>query len=211
MIASNSEYATAAGVEVLHAGGNEVDAAVATGFALAVSHPEAGNIGGGGYMVIRMADGRVAAIDYRELAPNAATREMFMDSASRADRASEIGPRAVGVPGSVMGMITAHQEFGHLPLAKVMAPAIRLPEKGFLLDPALDRSLVNNQKRIGRFAGAAVFLPHGKPLVAGQKLVQPALARTLRAIALHGVKGFYAGPVAEAIAAEQQRDGGLIT
>ena len=211
MIASNSEYATAARIEVLHAGGNAVDAAVATGFALAVTHPEAGNIGGGGYMVIRMADGRVAALDYRELAPKAATREMFMDSASRAGRASEIGPRAVGVPGSVAGMIAAHQEFGHLALSKVLAPAIRLAEKGFLVDTALARSLANNQRRIERFAGAAVFLPHGKPLTAGQKLVQPALAKTLRTIALHGAKGFYAGPVAESIAAEQTKDGGLIT
>ena len=197
---------------MLHAGGNAVDAAVATGFALAVTHPEAGNIGGGGYMVIRMADGRVAALDYRELAPKAAAREMFMDSASRAERASEIGPRAVGVPGSVLGMITAKQEFGSkLPLSKVLAPAIRLAEKGFIVDTALARSLANNQRRIGRFAGASLFLPHGKPLVAGQRLVQPALAQTLRAIALHGAKGFYTGPVAAAIAAEQEQDGGLIT
>ena len=211
MVASNSELASAAGIEVLHAGGNAVDAAVATGFALAVTHPEAGNIGGGGYMLIRMADGRVAALDYRELAPKGATRDMYVDSASRAERASEIGPRAVGVPGSVMGMITAHQEFGHLPLAKVMAPAIRLAEKGFVVDTALARSIENNEKRIARYAGAKVFLPGGKPLAAGQKLVQPALARTLRAISLHGTKAFYGGDVARAIVAEQDKDGGLIT
>ena len=211
MVASNSELASAAGVEVLQMGGNAVDAAVATGFALAVTHPEAGNLGGGGYMVIRMADGRVAALDYREMAPKAATREMFMDSASRADRASTVGPRASGVPGSVAGMVAAHQEFGKLPLSKVMAPAIRLAEQGFIVDTALASSIAGDERKIARFAGAKVFLPGGKPLEAGQVLKQPALAKTLRAIQLHGVKAFYEGEVAQAIADEQRKDGGLIT
>jgi gamma-glutamyltranspeptidase / glutathione hydrolase len=211
MVASNSEFASAAGVEILKAGGNAVDAAVAVGFALAVAHPEAGNIGGGGYMVIRFADGRTAALDYREMAPQGATRDMYADSASRANRASQVGPRASGVPGSVAGMITAHAEFGRLPLARVMAPAIRLAEKGFTVDTALARSLEDEAHLIRRWAGAKVFLPGGQPLHAGQKLVQPALARTLKAIAAHSARGFYEGPVAQAIANEQHRDGGLIT
>jgi gamma-glutamyltranspeptidase/glutathione hydrolase len=211
MIASNSPLATAAGVEILKAGGNAVDAAVAVGFALAVTYPEAGNIGGGGFMVIRMADGRTAALDYREMAPSAAMREMFMDSASGADKASMVGPRASGVPGSVAGLTTAQAEFGRLPLARVMAPAIRLAEKGFLVDTALARSIVDDQKLIGKFAGAKLLMPKGDPLAVGQKLVQPALARTLKAIAARGARGFYDGDVAKAIADEQKKDGGLIT
>jgi gamma-glutamyltranspeptidase/glutathione hydrolase len=211
MIASHSELASAAGVEILKAGGNAVDAAVAVGFALAVTSPEAGNIGGGGFMVIRMADGRTAALDYREMAPRGATREMFTDSASRANKASEQGARASGVPGSVAGMLTAHAEFGRLPLARVMAPAIRLAEKGFTVDSALAHSIAGEQGRIARFGGGKLFLPGGKPLAPGQKLVQPALARTLKAISARGARGFYAGEVAQAIADEQKKDGGLIT
>ncbi len=211
MIASNSEFASAAGVEILKAGGNAVDAAVAVGFALAVTYPEAGNIGGGGFMVIRMADGRTAALDYREMAPSAATREMYMDSASGANKASIIGPRASGVPGSVAGLTTAHAEFGRLPLARVMAPAIRLAEKGFVVDTAFANSIEHLGGLISRYDGAKLLMPGGKPLVAGRRLVQPALARTLKAIAAHGARGFYDGEVAKAIADEQKRDGGIIT
>jgi len=211
MVASNSALASAAGVEILKAGGNAVDAAVAVGFAMAVTFPEAGNIGGGGFMVIRMADGRTAALDYREVAPAAATREMFMDSASVASRASIIGARASGVPGSVAGLTTAHAEFGRLPLARVMAPAIRLAEKGFIVDSAFAHSIVAESALIGRFGGAKLLMPGGKPLAAGQKLVQPALARTLKAIAAHGARGFYEGEVGKAIADAQKKDGGLIT
>jgi len=211
MVVSNSDLASAAGVEVLKAGGNAVDAAVAVGFALAVTYPEAGNIGGGGFMVIRMADGRTAALDYREMAPALASREMFMDSASRAGKASQEGARASGVPGSVAGMITAHMEFGRLPLSRVLAPAIRLAEKGFVVDTALEHSLRGESRLITKFAGAKLFLPNGEPLHAGQKLVQPALARTLKAIAARGKRGFYEGEVAKAIAEEQRHDGGLIT
>ncbi len=211
MIASNSPLATAAGVEILKEGGNAVDAAVAVGFALAVTYPEAGNIGGGGFMVIRMADGRTAALDYREMAPAAATRDMFMDSASIANEASLVGARASGVPGSVAGLTTAHAEFGKLPLARVMAPAIKLAEKGFIVDTALTHSITSMHALIGRFAGAKLLMPNGKPLAPGQRLVQPALARTLRAIAAHGARGFYQGEVAKAIADAQEKDGGLIT
>ncbi len=211
MVASNSALATAAGVEILRAGGNAVDAAVAVGFALAVTYPEAGNLGGGGFMLLRLADGRTAALDYREMAPRAATREMFMDTVSRATRASQIGARAAGVPGSVAGLTTAHAEFGRLPLSRVMAPAIRLAEQGFLVDTAFINAVSGSSELIERFAGAKLLLPNGQPLRVGQKLVQPALARTLRAIAARGKRGFYEGDVAKAIADEQRKDGGLIT
>ncbi len=211
MVASNSTIATRAGVEILREGGNAVDAAVATGFALAVAYPEAGNLGGGGYMVIRMADGRAAALDFREVAPLAATRDMYVDSAGHVTDRSRIGPLASGVPGSVAGLTAALARYGTMPLARVMQPAIRLAADGFEVDSAFSRSLRSNRRRIEPFAGAGVFLPNGEPLAPGARLVQPALARTLRAIAEGGARAFYHGAVAESIAAELQREGGIIT
>jgi gamma-glutamyltranspeptidase/glutathione hydrolase len=162
-------------------------------------------------MVIRMADGRTAALDYREMAPRGAAREMFMDSASRENKASEKGARASGVPGSVAGMTTALAEFGRLPLSKVMAPAIRLAEKGFIVDTSFAHSVAGAQEKITRYGGAKVFIPGGRLPVVGQRFMQPALARTLKAIAARGARGFYAGEVAQAIADAQKKDGGLIT
>jgi len=192
-------------------GGNAVDAAVATGFALAVTFPEAGNLGGGGYMVIRMANGRVAAIDYRETAPLAASRDMYVGADGKVTGESLIGPRASGVPGAVAGMIEAHRKFGVLPLAKVLAPAIRLASDGFTVDTALFKSLTDARYRIGGFAGKSVFLPNGAPPSIGSRLVQPQLARTIRLIAQGGSGAFYQGSVADSIAAEMKRGGGLIT
>src|SRR5215471_12857729 len=141
MVVSVQPDASEAGVEIMKAGGNAVDAAVAVGFALAVTHPEAGNIGGGGFMVIRMADGRTAAFDYREVAPLAATRDMYVRPDGSPSRESIIGPKASGVPGSVAGMTTALQAMGKLPLRTVMAPAIRLARDGFVVDSAFARSI----------------------------------------------------------------------
>jgi len=211
MIASNSALASRAGVEILREGGNAVDAAVAVGFALAVTHPEAGNLGGGGYMLIRLADGRSFALDYREVAPLAANRNMYLDAQGHVTDKSQVGYLAPGVPGSVAGMTTALARYGSLPLAKVMAPAIRLADSGFTVDSALARSIAGNESRIAPFAGAAVFLPDGHPLVMGTTLRQPALARTLRAIADSGASAFYTGAVADAIVAEVQHGGGIIT
>jgi gamma-glutamyltranspeptidase/glutathione hydrolase len=211
MIASNSALASGAGVEVLREGGNAVDAAVAVGFALAVTHPEAGNLGGGGYMLIRLADGRSFALDYREVAPLAASRNMYLDAKGHITDKSQVGHLASGVPGSVAGMTTALARYGSMPLAKVMAPAIRLADSGFTVDSALARSFEGNESRIAPFAGAAVFLPNGHPLVIGTMLRQPALARTLRAIADSGATAFYTGAVADAIVAEEKRGGGIIT
>ncbi|HEX5435844.1 MAG TPA: gamma-glutamyltransferase [Gemmatimonadaceae bacterium] len=211
MIASNSALASQAGIEILKEGGNAVDAAVATGFALAVTFPAAGNIGGGGFMVIRMADGRSAALDYREMAPLAATRNMYLDSTGKLTNKSLIGPLASGVPGSVAGMAEALRKYGRMSLHEVMQPAIRLASEGFTVDSALWRSLRGDSARITRFAGAAVFFPDGHPLAPGTKLVQPALARTLQLIAEKGPAAFYRGAVADSIVAEMQRDGGIIT
>jgi len=211
MVSSNERQASDAGVEILKRGGNAVDGAVAVGFALAVTYPEAGNIGGGGYMVIRMADGRVAALDYREVAPSAATRDMYVDSAGKLTDKSLIGHLASGVPGAVAGLVEAQKRFGALSLREVMAPAIRLAEEGFVVDSIFARALSNDASLIARFGGAALFVPGGNTLVAGTRIVQPDLARTLHAIADKGANGFYRGAVADSLVAEMKRGGGIIT
>jgi gamma-glutamyltranspeptidase/glutathione hydrolase len=211
MVSSNEARASAAGVEIMKRGGNAVDAAVAVGFALAVTYPEAGNLGGGGYMVIRMADGRTAALDYREVAPLAATRNMYIDSAGKLTDKSLVGHLASGVPGAVAGLVAAQKRFGVLSLAEVMAPAIRLADEGFEVDSALAHSFTRDAELIGKFAGGTVFLPGGSPLRAGATLRQPDLARTLREIAAKGANGFYRGPIADSLAAEMRRGGGIIT
>ena len=211
MVASNSELASAAGREILQAGGNAVDAAVAVGFALAVTYPFAGNIGGGGFMVIRMADGRTAAIDYREIAPLAATRDMFVDATGKLTDKSVIGHLASGVPGAVAGMDAALDKYGTMSLAQVMAPAIRMARDGFTVDSALFRSLRGAQARICRFAGCSTFFPAGEVVAPGTRLVQADLGRSLQLIADRGPEAFYDGPIAEALVAEMQRGGGIIT
>src|SRR5687768_189427 len=141
MVASNTRLASEAGVEILRAGGNAVDAAVALGFALAVTWPAAGNIGGGGYMVIRMADGRTVAMDYREVAPRAATRDMYLDANGKLTDKSVYGHLASGVPGAVAGMAEALSKYGTMSLSRVMQPAIKLARDGFVVDSALARSI----------------------------------------------------------------------
>ena len=211
MIASNSREASEAGVEILRAGGNAVDAAVAVGFALAVTYPVAGNIGGGGFMVIHHADGRQAALDYRETAPLAATRDMYLDSLGNPTLDSQVGHRAVAVPGAVAGLAEALARHGTLPLARVMAPAIRLAEEGFPVDSALWRALRSDSAKLVRFAGAALFFPDGRPLAPGARLVQADLGRTLRRIAGRGPQEFYTGETADLLVAEMRRGGGLVT
>ena len=211
MVASNNRLAAEVGAAIMKQGGNAIDAAVATGFALAVTFPEAGNLGGGGYMVIRLADGRVAALDYRETAPLAATRDMYVGANGKLTGEGTIGPRASGVPGAVAGMVEAHRKYGVLPLARVLAPAIRLASDGFLVDSMLFRSLAAARYRIEGFAGKSVFFPGGAPPPIGSRLRQPRLARAITMIADSGAKVFYRGSIADSIAAEMQRDGGLIT
>ncbi|MFN2567033.1 MAG: gamma-glutamyltransferase [Gemmatimonadaceae bacterium] len=211
MVVTDAPLATDVGVDILRRGGNAVDAAVAVGFALAVVYPEAGNVGGGGYMVIRMADGRTAALDYREVAPLAATRDMFLDERGEATNKSVVGPLASGVPGAVAGLIAAHQRFGSIPLKAVLRPAIRLAANGFVVDSALSLSLTNAAPLISSFGGGATFLPGGAAPAPGTVLRQPALARTLERIAANGTDGFYEGETARAIVDELARRGGIIT
>ncbi len=211
MVASNDRLAAEVGAEIMKQGGNAIDAAVAIGFALAVTYPEAGNLGGGGYMVIRMADGRVAALDYRETAPLAATHDMYVGPNGKLTGESVIGPRASGVPGAVAGMLEAHRKYGVLPRARVLAPAIRLASEGFAVDSTLSRSLAGGKYRIENFAGKSLFFPNGAAPEIGSTLRQPQLARTIRLIADSGAAVFYRGSIADSIAAQMQREGGLIT
>jgi gamma-glutamyltranspeptidase/glutathione hydrolase len=213
MVASGSAIASDVGRDILRAGGNAVDAAVAVGFALAVTHAEAGNIGGGGFMLIRLKSGKVFALDYRETAPAAATHDMYLDAAGQPTDQSVSGPLASGVPGAVAGMLAAHRRFGKLPLATVLAPAIRLARDGFVVDSFHARSLASGDRRFARSSPAALaqYTIDGAAPSPGSTLKQPDLARTLEAIRDHGRDGFYQGWVAKAIADEMRRDGGIIT
>jgi len=211
MVASNSVLASEAGDEIMRGGGNAVDAAVATGFALAVTFPFAGNLGGGGYMVIRMADGRTAAVDYREIAPLAATRDMYIGPDGKLTNESVVGYRASGVPGAVAGMSSALAKYGTKSLRDVLQPAIRLAEEGFTVDSVLFSSLRGNRDYLERFDGKSVFYPDGQPLQPGTRFRQPALARTLKLIAAQGPDAFYRGEVADSLVAGMQRGGGIIT
>src|SRR5689334_14100375 len=163
VVASDAPLAGEAGIEIMRQGGNAVDAAVAVAFALAVVYPEAGNIGGGGYMVIHLADGRNATLDFREVAPLAASRNMYIDAEGNLTDKSIIGPLASGVPGAVAGLTSALAKYGTMSLKAVMAPAIRYAEQGFTVDSAFTRSLSNNAKLLEEFAGKDVFYPNGEP------------------------------------------------
>ena len=212
MVVSGHPLASAIGRDILRQGGNAVDAAVAVGFALAVAHPEAGNLGGGGFMVIRSAAGEVQTLDYRETAPGAATRDMYLDADGEPTERSVTGHLAAGVPGSVAGLTSAHQKLGRLPFDSVIAPAIRLAREGFLVDEYRSESIRSDSTRLSSVpASAASFLPGGRPPVPGTTLVQTDLAATLEAIRHHGAAGFYTGPVADLIVAEMGRGGGIIT
>jgi gamma-glutamyltranspeptidase/glutathione hydrolase len=212
MVVAPEALAAKEAAKVLREGGNAVDAAVCAGFVLAVTHPEAGNLGGGGFFLLHLPDQDVV-IDFRETAPSAATREMFLDGEGRPrPRTSLEGPLAAGVPGSVAGYLLALERFGKLDRKRVLEPAIRLAESGFIADVGLERSLRRHQAFLERFPGAAaVYLPGGRPIAAGQVVRLPELARTLRAIAERGADGFYAGPVAEAIERVSAAHGGVLT
>lgn len=212
MVVSGSPIASDVGRDILRAGGNAVDAAVAVGFTLAVVHPEAGNIGGGGFMVFRMADGTTAALDYRETAPGRATHDMYLDRRGDPTALSDKGPLAAGVPGSVAGLLEAHRRFGRLPLASVIAPAIRLAEEGFIVDEYRSRSIDGYRAWLYTFpASRRYFLPeNGQAPAPGSRWTQADLGRTLEAIRDRGRDGFYAGWVADSIVAEMERGGGLI-
>lgn len=196
-VASDSAIASQVGAEIMRRGGNAVDAAVAVGFALAVTHPAAGNLGGGGFMLVRMADGRSVAIDYRETAPATATRDMY---AARPED-SLVGPRAAGVPGTVAGMAEAHRRFGKLPWKDVVTPSVSLALKGFELPRGLAESLRGTVGLFKRFPSShAVFNRSGKPYESGDRFTQPDLGETLARIRDIGARGFYEGKTAQLIA-----------
>ena len=196
---------------MMQAGGNAVDAAVAAGFALAVVHPAAGNLGGGGFMLIRMADGQTHFLDYREKAPAAATRDMYLDAQGNViEGASEYGYKAIGVPGSVAGMVYAERKYGKLTLQKVMGPAIRLAREGYALSWGEARDF-QQDKYLGEFAESRrIFQRGGKYYQPGELFRQPELARTLERIAAKP-DDFYHGALARELAAAMQKGGGLIT
>ena len=213
MVVSSDPLATQAGVEILQAGGNAVDAAVAVGFALEVTYPFAGNIGGGGFMMVRMSDGQAAMVDYREEAPAAASRTMYLDKHGHViPGASTVGALSAGVPGTVAGLALAEQKYGELGLARVMEPAIRLAQEGFPVSYWLSQSLAGHQELLSKFdASRRIYLRDGKVYQPGEIFRQPELARTLQQIAQHGPNAFYRGPVADAIVATMKKYGGVIT
>jgi len=213
MVVAGEPFAAEAGLEVLRAGGNAIDAAVAVGFALAVTHPEAGNIGGGGFMLIRLANGEATVVDYREEAPAAASRNMFLSARGEliAD-ASVVGPLAAGVPGTVAGLALAEQKYGKLGLARVLEPAIRLAEQGFPVSYALSESLRQERELLSKFPETSrVFLRDGRFYEPGEIFKQPDLGQTLRDIGREGPQAFYRGRVAEAIVATMEKYHGLIS
>lgn len=213
MVVTAQHLATHVGVDVLKAGGNAVDAAVAVGYALAVVYPAAGNLGGGGFMTIRLADGRKTFLDFREKAPLAATENMYLDSDGNViPGASTRGYLAAGVPGTVSGMEMARTRYGTMRRADLLAPAIRFAREGFVLEQGdIDMLLTATEDFKQDPASAAIFLHRGQPFRAGQKLVQRDLAYTLTRISELGTDGFYQGPVARAIVAGSAADKGIIT
>ncbi len=211
-VASAAPAATEAGIGILAAGGNAVDAAVATALALAVVHPQAGNLGGGGFAVVRI-DGELLSLDFRETAPAAASRDMYLDAGGRPVRdKSLVGPLAAGVPGTPAGLWELHRKVGRLQWQAVVAPAARLAGDGFVVTPRLERSVAKAMKLLGRFPEtAAVWLPDGAPPVAGTLMRIPALAAALGAYAKRGPEALTAGPLAAAAETASDRYGGVLT
>jgi gamma-glutamyltranspeptidase / glutathione hydrolase len=211
-VVSDHELASQAGVEIMRQGGNAVDAAVATGFALAVTYPAAGNLGGGGFMVFRSAKGETFALDYRETAPASASKTMFLDAKGEPTPDSYIGHRASGVPGTVAGLYAAHQKYGKLPWRKVVEPAVRLADKGFRLNHGQAEGIKGFAKEGKQFAGTwRIFGRNGKFYEAEEVFRQPELAATLRRIQQSGPDGFYKGKTAEYFVEEMRVGNGVIT
>ncbi|MDR2297618.1 MAG: gamma-glutamyltransferase [Comamonas sp.] len=214
MVATEQELATQIGVDILKAGGNAVDAAVAVGFALAVALPNAGNIGGGGFMMVHDArSGKDIALDFREVAPKGASRNMYLDDKGNViDGKSLYTHYAVGVPGTVAGMTHALSRWGSMPLSKVMAPAIALAEKGYPVSVTLAKTLDQEKKNMGQWpATQAIFWKGSTPLKAGDRLVQKDLARSMRLISQQGATAFYQGAIAQKIAAEMAPHANALT
>ena len=212
MVVSESPLATKVGQQVLAHGGNAVDAAVATAFALAVTHPTAGNIGGGGFAVVRVAPGKAVALDFREVAPAAATADMYLDKTGTPTKASLVGDLAVGVPGSVAGLWALHHKLGKLPWKQLVEPAIALARDGFAVDEVLHKSIEARASRLLEFPKTgAIWVPDRVPLAAGASVAIPELATVLERIRDKGPDGFYKGDTAKAIVDEMKAGGGIIT
>ena len=213
MVVTAQAHATRIGVDVLKQGGNAIDAAVAVGYALAVTYPAAGNLGGGGFMTVQFADGRKTFIDFRETAPAAATATMFLDAQGEViPNASTRGYLAVAVPGTVSGLEFMRTKYGSMPRARLVAPAIKLAEQGFVLaqgDIEMLREATDDFRKDA--PSAAIFLDRGQPLQPGATLRQPDLARTLRNISKLGTAGFYRGETGAALVAASRGGGGVLT
>jgi len=212
-VVSAHPLASEVGLRILKKGGNAVDAAVATALALAVVHPQAGNLGGGGFMLLHLKDGQELALDFREMAPRKAGKDMYLDKKGRVRPGESLWTsRAVGVPGSPAGLFRAHESFGVLPWKTLVAPALRLAKEGFVVDSFLHRAIVAKQRYFARWKETArIFLPGGKPIPLGARLVQPDLAKTLGRLAEKGgIKGFYFGETAKKIEAWMEESEGLI-
>lgn len=211
MVVAQEPFAAEAGLAVLKAGGNAVDAAVAVGFALAVTHPFAGNVGGGGFMLIRFADGKSTFLDFRERAPERASRDMYLGPDGKPTRDSIEGWRASGVPGTVRGLELAHQKYGKAKWASLVDPSVRLARDGFEVSWALSQSL-RNSRNLGKYPESKrIFQRDGKFYEMGETLRQPELAATLGRIARDGAKDFYLGETARRMVAEMAKHGGLFT
>jgi gamma-glutamyltranspeptidase/glutathione hydrolase len=212
MVVTAQHLATNVGVHILKAGGSAVDAAVAVGYALAVVYPAAGNLGGGGFMTVRFADGRKTFLDFREKAPRSASRDMYLDKDGNVVKGlSTTGWLAVGVPGTVSGLEYARKKYGTMPRAALIEPAIELAEDGFILDQGDVDMLGSATEDFKKFpATAKIFLNRDQPFEAGQRLVQPELAGTLRLIRKHGADGFYRGRTAAAIVKASRAGGGIL-
>jgi gamma-glutamyltranspeptidase/glutathione hydrolase len=213
MVVSADSLASEAGIEVLKQGGNAVDAAVAVGFALAVTFPEAGNIGGGGFMLIRLTDGRTTMIDFREKAPSAAFATMFQDAEGNIiEDKSLVGPLAAGVPGAVAGLLTALERYGTMSREQVLKRAITLASQGFIVDHRLAASIGSSLPHLEKFASSRLVFTHGGTTYRpGDLFQQPDLARTLSAIRDNGKSGFYKGWVADSVVAMMKTLGGMIS
>jgi len=214
MVATEQALATQVGLDILKQGGNAIDAAVAVGFALAVVLPNAGNIGGGGFMVLHDAKtGKNIALDFREMAPITANKDMYLDAKGNViDGKSLFSHNAVGVPGTVAGMEYALKKWGTMPLSKVIAPAITLADQGFIISDVLGDTLAEEAQNLGKWDSTkAIFFKNGKPLKAGDRLVQKDLAASLRLISRQGSKAFYEGDIAKKISREMAKHGGIMT
>jgi len=214
MVTAQEPIAADVGVQVLKSGGNAIDAAVAVGLALSVTYPYAGNLGGGGFMLVRFADGRSTFIDFREKAPGKASHDMYLDASGKPTRDSLVGWRASGVPGTVRGLDLAHKKYGKKPWHELVHPAVQLASDGFAVSYALSTSLKskNSNELLSKFPESnRIFLRGGSHFEMDDVLKQPELTKTLERIAKHGAKDFYEGETAKRFAAEMAANGGLIT